>query len=123
MAAVRAKKHGIKTSFGNPDAKRDWGHVSDAVTAMQLILAHKEPDDFVIGTGESHSVEEMVRDVFQIAGVDYRDFVSFADDRYGRPEDVWHLQADSSKAKDLLGWKPKVGYLGLLREMVEQDLR
>lgn len=108
--------------LGNLDAKRDWGFAGDFVEAMWLILQHKEPDDFVIATGESHTVKEFLDEAFGLVNKDWKDYVRI-DKRYLRPAEVDTLCGDSSKAKKLLGWKPKVGFKELVRLMVEYDLK
>ncbi len=121
--AVGRIKHGLQKDLylGNLDAKRDWGHAKDYVEAMWLMLQHTEPDDFVIGTGETYSVREFAEKAFAQAGLAYADFVKI-DPRYFRPAEVDLLLSDPSKAKRLLGWQPKIGFDELVRLMVESDL-
>jgi GDPmannose 4,6-dehydratase len=121
--AIGRIKHGMQKDLylGNLDAKRDWGHAADYVEAMWLMLQHETPDDFVIGTGETHSVREFAEKAFALAGLEYKDFVKI-DPRYFRPAEVDLLLADPTKAKTILGWKPKVGFDELVRRMVESDL-
>ncbi len=121
--AVARIKHGLakRLYLGNLDSRRDWGHAKDYVEAMWLMLQAPEPDDFVISTGEVHSVRELCEVAFAVAGLDWKDFVE-VDPRYFRPAEVDFLQGDSSKAREKLGWKPKVGFEALIREMVEFDL-
>ncbi|HEY0867758.1 MAG TPA: GDP-mannose 4,6-dehydratase [Fimbriimonas sp.] len=107
--------------LGNLDARRDWGHAEDYVEAMWLILQHERPDDFVVATGESHTVREFVERVFSMLDLDWREFVQ-VDPRYFRPTEVEHLHGDASKARRLLGWEPKVGFEELVRRMVGHDL-
>jgi GDPmannose 4,6-dehydratase len=107
--------------LGNLDAKRDWGFAGDYVEAMWRILQHESPDDFVIATGESHSVVEFLELAFDYAELDWRRFVK-EDPRYYRPSEVDVLQGDASKARKLLGWTPSVGFADLVRMMVDSDL-
>jgi GDPmannose 4,6-dehydratase len=120
--AVGRIKHGLQSDLflGNLDAKRDWGHARDYVEAMWLMLQQTEPDDFVIGTGETHSVREFLEKAFDHAGLDYKDFVKM-DPRYLRPAEVDLLLADPTKAKTKLGWQPKISFDELCRLMVEAD--
>jgi GDPmannose 4,6-dehydratase len=107
--------------LGNLDAHRDWGFAGDYVEAMWLMLQQKEPDDFVIGTGESHSVRELCEVAFEHVGLDYRKYI-VQDPKFLRPAEVDLLVADPSKARAKLGWKPKVGFHELVRMMVDADL-
>ena len=107
--------------LGNLDARRDWGHARDYVRAMHLILQHGEPDDFVVATGESHSVREFCELAFAEVGLDYRDYVK-TDPRFQRPAEVDLLVGDSSKARGVLGWSPTYTFAGLVDEMVQSDL-
>jgi GDPmannose 4,6-dehydratase len=121
--AVARIKHGLekKLYLGNLDARRDWGHAKDYVEAMWLMLQAPEPEDFVIATGEAHSVRELCEEAFAVAGLDWKEFVE-VDPRYFRPAEVDSLQGDASKAREKLGWAPKVSFRALVREMVEADL-
>jgi GDPmannose 4,6-dehydratase len=121
--AVGRIKHGMQSALylGNIDAKRDWGHAEDYVEAMWLMLQQERPGDYVIGTGETHSVREFLELAFGRAGLDWQDFVKI-DPRYLRPAEVDLLLADPSKAKRELGWAPKVGFDELVRRMVDSDL-
>ncbi len=121
--AVARIKHGLEKRLylGNLDARRDWGHAKDYVEAMWLMLQAKEPEDFVIATGEVHSVRELCEEAFAVVGLDAKDFVE-VDPRYFRPAEVDFLQGDASKARAKLGWAPKVTFKQLIREMVESDL-
>ena len=121
--AVGRIKHGLQREvfLGNLDAKRDWGHAADYVEAMWLMLQQAEPDDFVIGTGETHSVKEFLELAFSRAGLDWREHVKL-DERYLRPAEVDLLLADPSKAKERLGWTPKVTFPELVARMVDADL-
>jgi GDPmannose 4,6-dehydratase len=109
-----------KLFLGNLDAKRDWGYAPDYVKAMWLMLQQDRPDDYVIGTGETHSVREFVELAFAEVGLDWRDYVVI-DPRYFRPAEVDCLQADYSKARHLLRWEPTVGFRELIRIMVDAD--
>jgi GDPmannose 4,6-dehydratase len=107
--------------LGNLDAKRDWGFALDYVRAMWLMLQQDQPDDFVIASGETHSVQELVDIAFSHLGLDYRDFVVL-DKRFIRPAEVDLLRGDYSQAKRILGWEPKVHFAELVRMMVDADL-
>ena len=107
--------------LGNLDAKRDWGFAGDYVEAMWLILQQDRPDDFVIATGETHSVREFAERVFQKLDLDYQQYVVI-DPRYFRPTEVDVLLGDSSKAKTVLGWKPRVGFDQLIDMMIAADM-
>ena len=111
-----------KIYLGNLKAKRDWGYAKDFVEAMWLMLQQEEPDDYVIATGESHSVEEFLEEAFGYVGSDWRGYVEI-DPRYFRPTDVDFLQGDASKAKRKLGWEPKVRFKELVRIMVDADIK
>jgi len=104
--------------LGNLDSQRDWGHSKDYVRAMHLILQHDEPDDFVIATGETHSVREFCEIVFHKLGMDYRKYV-VQNPRFMRPEELNYLCGDSTKAKTTLGWKPEYTFEQLIDEMIE----
>ena len=106
--------------LGNLDARRDWGFAGDYVEAMWLMLQQDEPDDFVVATGESHSVREFLEAAFGYAGLDWRDHVEI-DPRYFRPSEVDHLEGDASKARRTLGWSPRVSFTELVRMMVDED--
>ena len=107
--------------LGNLDARRDWGFAGDYVDAMWRMLQQDEPDDYVIGTGETYSVREFCEAAFGAVDLDYRDFV-VQDERFFRPAEVDLLVADPSKAKTQLGWTPKVDFRQLVAMMVEADL-
>jgi GDPmannose 4,6-dehydratase len=107
--------------LGNLDAERDWGFAGDYVEAMWLMLQQDEPDDFVIATGERHSVREFCAAVFGCLDLDWRDYVGI-DERYLRPAEVDLLQGDSAKAQRLLRWRPKTSFEQLVRMMVASDL-
>jgi GDPmannose 4,6-dehydratase len=121
--AVARIKHGLqdKLYLGNLEARRDWGYAPDYVRAMWLMLQQDSPDDFVIGTGESHSVLEFVQFAFAQAGLDWTEHVE-ADPRYLRPAEVDSLRADASKARTVLGWEPAVTFEELVRIMVDADV-
>ena len=107
--------------MGNLDSKRDWGFAGDYVKAMWLMLQQEEPDDFVIATGETHSVKELVSTAFSYLDMDYKEFVVI-DERFIRPAEVDLLIGDSSKAQKVLGWKPEVNFEGLVLMMVDADM-
>jgi GDPmannose 4,6-dehydratase len=107
--------------LGNLDAKRDWGFAGDYVEAMWLMLQQKAPKDYVIGTGEQHTVEDLVRTAFQHVGLDWKEYV-VQDPRFMRPAEVETLLADPTLAKEELGWRPKVGFEQLVQMMVDADL-
>jgi GDPmannose 4,6-dehydratase len=107
--------------MGNLDAKRDWGYTGDYVEAMWLMLQQEEPDDYVIATGEVHSVRDFVEAVFKYIGLDWQQYVK-VDPRYVRPAEVDILVGDASKARKKLGWKPKVSFEELVKMMVDADL-
>ena len=110
-----------KLYLGNLDAKRDWGFAGDYVEAMWLMLQQEKPDDLVIATGETHSVKEFVEKVFQKLNLDYQKHV-IIDPKYFSPTEVDVLLGDSSKAKNILGWKPRVGFDQLIDMMIEADM-
>jgi GDPmannose 4,6-dehydratase len=120
--AVGRIRHGLQQTLylGNLDARRDWGFAGDYVEAMWAMLQRPEPDDFVVATGESHSVAEFLEAAFGHAGLDWRDHVRI-DPRFFRPSEVEALEGDASKARRVLGWSPAVGFDGLVRMMVEAD--
>ena len=122
--AVARIKAGLqdKLYLGNLDAKRDWGLAPEFVEAMWMMLQHDEPDDFVIATGEAHSVKEFVEIAFNHAGLDWEKFVEI-DPRYFRPSEVDHLRGDASKAKKVLGWEPKTSFEDLAKLMVDDDIK
>ena len=122
-AAARIKLGLQDTLFlGNLDARRDWGYAGDYVRAMWMMLQADEPDDYVVGTGESHSVQEFAELAFARVGLEALDFIKI-DQRYVRPAEVDHLRADCSKITARLGWKPEVSFQGLVDMMVDNDLR
>lgn len=121
-AAARIKLGKQKSlKLGNLDAVRDWGFAGDYVEAMWLMLQQDNPDDYVIATGECYTVREMVEKTFQYAGLDYKEYVE-TDPRLFRPHEVPHLRGDASKARRVLGWKPKHTFDDLVKMMYESDL-
>ena len=111
-----------KIYLGNLDAKRDWGYAKDYVRAMWLMLQQEQPDDYVVATGETHSVHEFLDIAFNHVNLDWRKYVEF-DERYLRPTEVDLLIGDPAKAKQKLGWEPSVTFEQLVALMVEADLR
>lgn len=108
-------------ALGNLDARRDWGFAGDYVKMMWLMLQQDQPDDFVIATGATHSVEELVKTAFDYVGLNWVDYVR-VDPRFVRPAEVDLLIGDSSRAKEKLGWEPKVSFEELVKIMVDSDL-
>jgi GDPmannose 4,6-dehydratase len=121
--AVARIKHGLqdKLYLGNLDARRDWGYAPDYVDAMWRMLQVDEPDDFVVATGEAHTVREFLEHAFRHAGLEWEPHVEI-DPRYFRPSEVDALLGDPSKARDMLGWEPRVGFEDLVRIMVDADM-
>ncbi|MBI3800480.1 MAG: GDP-mannose 4,6-dehydratase [Deltaproteobacteria bacterium] len=107
--------------LGNLEARRDWGFAGDYVRAMWLMLQQEEPDDYVVGMGETHSVKEFVETAFAAVNLDWREYV-VVDPQFFRPAEVDHLCADSSKARRVLRWEPKVSFPALVQMMVKADL-
>jgi GDPmannose 4,6-dehydratase len=120
---VAAIKLGLqeKLALGNLDAERDWGYAKDYVEAMWLMLQQDEPDDYVIATGEAHSVRELVDVAFARVGLDPESHVRI-DPRFLRPAEVEHLVGDASKARDKLGWEPRTSFEEMVQLMVDSDL-
>ena len=110
-----------KLYLGNLEASRDWGHAVDYVRAMWLMLQADEPDDYVIATGESHSVKDFLDRAFGFLDLDWRDYVEI-DPRYYRPAEVDGLMGDASKARRVLGWEPTIGFKEMVKLMVDHDL-
>ncbi|WP_337103798.1 GDP-mannose 4,6-dehydratase [Paenibacillus sp. YIM B09110] len=108
--------------MGNLDAKRDWGFAGDYVKAMWLMLQQEQPEDFVVSTGETHTVETLIEIAFSHVNLNWRDYVVI-DPKFVRPAEVDLLLGDSTKAKEKLGWKLEVGFEEMIRMMVENDLR
>ena len=121
--AIARIKHGLqnKLYLGNIDAKRDWGYAGDYVEAMWLMLQRPKPDDYVIATGQTHSVKEFLQEAFEYAKLDWRKYVAI-DKRYFRPTEVDLLLGSAAKARRVLKWKPKVGFRQLVRMMVDSDM-
>jgi GDPmannose 4,6-dehydratase len=121
--AVAAIKHGLQKELflGTLDAKRDWGYAPEYVEGMWRILQHGEGDDFVLATGETHTVREFAETAFSHVDLDWKEFVKH-DPRYERPAEVDLLIGDPSKAKKILGWEPKVRFHELVRIMVNADM-
>jgi len=109
-------------SLGNLESKRDWGYAGDYVGAMWLMLQHDKPDDFVISTGETHSIRELCEVAFSYVGLNYKDYVKI-NQKFIRPAEVDLLVGDSSKAKKDLGWEPKIKFKELIEMMVDYDLK
>ena len=122
--AIANIKHGLqkKLYLGNLDAKRDWGYAKEYVEAMWLMLQQDTPDDYVIATGETHSVREFCEEAFRHVGLDWEQYVEI-DPRYFRPAEVDLLIGDASKAEKKLGWKPKTHFKELVRIMVDADMK
>jgi GDPmannose 4,6-dehydratase len=121
--AIAQIKAGLqkKLYLGNLEAKRDWGYAKEYVEAMWLMLQQDAPEDFVIATGQTHSVEEFLSEAFSHVDLDWRDHVEL-DEKYLRPAEVDLLIGDASKAKRILGWQPTVTFSGLVRLMVNADM-
>jgi len=120
LAAIKAGKQS-KLYLGNLDARRDWGYAPDYVAAMWKMLQFDHPEDFVIGTGEAHSVREFLDEAFGYVDLDWHDYVEI-DPRYFRPTEVDYLMADPAKARRALGWEPRIFFKDLVRIMVDADL-
>jgi GDPmannose 4,6-dehydratase len=121
VARIKAGKLD-KLRLGNLEAKRDWGFAGDYVEAMWLMLQQDTPEDYVIATGETHSVRELVETAFSVAGLNWNDYV-VTDERFVRPAEVDLLVGDPTKARIKLGWTPKVTFRGLIELMVKADLQ
>lgn len=111
-----------KLKLGNLDAKRDWGHSKDYIRAMWMMLQQKEPEDFVIASGVSHSVKEVAEIAFRHVNLNFEDYV-VTDKKLYRPAEIYELRGDCSKARQKFGWKPTISFEELIKEMVEADLR
>ena len=120
LAAIK-KGQAQDLRLGNLDAKRDWGFAKDYVEAMWLMLQQPTPDDYVVATGETHSVREFLEEAFSYVGLRWQDYVK-VDEKYFRPAEVDLLLGDPAKAQRALGWKPKVGFKELVRLMVDADM-
>jgi GDPmannose 4,6-dehydratase len=123
-SAVAQIKAGLASELrlGNLEARRDWGHAKDYVRAMHLMLQQDEPSDYVIASGETHSVRDFCERAFAEAGLDYRDYVK-VDERFQRPAEIDLLVGDSSRARKLLGWAPNYTFSELISEMLASDLK
>jgi len=121
--AIARIKHNVqnKLFLGNLDAKRDWGFAGDYVEAMWLMLQEDQPEDYVVATGEAHSVKEFLSEAFGYAGLEWEKYVNI-DKRYFRPTEVDYLLGDSSKARKKLNWKPKTTFKQLVHMMVDADM-
>ncbi len=121
--AVGRIQRGLQTTLylGNLEARRDWGFAGDYVEAMWAMMQQPQPDDYVIATGESHSIKEFLTEAFCVVGLDWTNHVEF-DSRYVRPTEVEYLRGDASKAKARLNWEPGVGFKQLVKMMVDHDL-
>jgi len=120
LAAIKKGK-AKQLRLGNLDAKRDWGYAKDFVEAMWLILQRDQPDDYVVATGETHSVREFLEEAFTHVGLNWQDYV-VVDPKYFRPAEVEFLLGDPTKARTVLGWKPRVTFKELVRIMVDADM-
>jgi len=117
-----AARRASELRLGNLEAKRDWGHAREYVDAMWRMLQQDQPDDYVVATGETHTVREFVETAFSLAGLDYQDYVKPDPDLF-RPAEVNVLQGDAGYARQKLGWEPGIAFGALVREMVEADCR
>lgn len=111
-----------KLVLGNLSAKRDWGDSRDYVRAMEMIINHDVPDDFVVATNETHSIEEFVKDAFELVGLDWKNYVEISD-KYKRPAEVPALLGNPTKLVKTFGWKPTYTYKEVIRDMLEHDLK
>ena len=111
-----------RLELGNMDSSRDWGHSKDYVRAMVMILNHETPDDFVVATGQTHTVRDLVSGVFERLDLNYLDF-TFQNAKFLRPEELPYLKGDASKARSVLGWQPEVSFDQLIDEMVDETMR
>mgnify|MGYP001593087229 CR=1 FL=1 len=109
--------------LGNIDARRDWGYAPDYVEAMWRMLQEERPDDYVIATGEMHSVRDFLSEAFRLAGITDWERLVKIDQRYFRPTEVDVLRGDASKAREKLGWRPTIGFYELVRIMLEHDCK
>ena len=121
IAAIKQGK-AAELRLGNLDARRDWGFAKDYVEAMWLMLQQEKPDDYVVATGETHSVQEFLEEAFSYAGLDWRKYVK-VDSKYFRPAEVDLLLGDPRKAQSTLGWTRRVSFKDLVRLMVDADLK
>ena len=111
-----------KLELGNLDSHRDWGHSKDYVRAMHMILNHETPDEFIVATGETHSVGDLCDAVFSKLGMDYREYV-VQNPKYMRPEELRYLKGDPSRSRDVLGWKPDYTFSSMIDEMIEKWIK
>ena len=118
--AVQIKK-GLtdKLELGNMDSYRDWGHSKDYVRAMHMIINHETPEEFIVATGETHSVADLCETVFKKLDMDYRDYV-VQNPKYMRPEELKYLKGDPSKSHAILGWQPEYTFESMIEEMIER---
>src|SRR5262249_42561124 len=121
LASIKAGLQN-KLYLGNLEAKRDWGYAPEYVEAMWLMLQQPEPDDYVIATGETHTLRELVEVAFDLVGLEWEDRVAI-DPRYFRPTEVDALCVDAGKAAEKLGWRPRTNFRQLVRLMLEADMR
>lgn len=108
-----------KLELGNMDSYRDWGHSKDYVKAMNMIINHEKPEEFIIATGETHSVRDLCQTVFSKLGLNYEDYI-VQNPKFMRPEELKYLKGDASKSRDVLGWKPEYTFSTMLDEMIER---
>ena len=108
-----------KLELGNMDSYRDWGHSKDYVRAMHMIINHEAPEEFIVSTGETHSVRELCQIVFEKMGMNYKQYV-VQNPKYMRPEELKYLKGDSSKVREMLGWKPEYTFESMLEEMIDR---
>jgi GDPmannose 4,6-dehydratase len=122
--AVARIKHGLQNELrlGNLDARRDWGYAADYVRGMWMMLQHSKPDDYVLATGETHSIRELCDIAFKRVGLNWQDYVA-TDSKHYRPAEVDLLIGDASKAKRVLGWLPNIGFQELIELMVDSDMK
>ena len=111
-----------KLTLGNLSAARDWGFSGDYVRGMYLMMQHSDPEDWVLATGEAHTVKDFAEEAFSAVGLNWEDFV-VTSEKYERPNEVKHLLGDSTKAQNKLGWKPETSFRELVKMMVESDLK
>jgi GDPmannose 4,6-dehydratase len=107
--------------LGNLESKRDWGYAADYVNAMWLMLQQSEPDDYVIATGESHSVKELIQSAFEHVGLDYEEYTRI-DEKLYRPAEIYELKGNAGKARNKLGWQPTVTFERLIHMMVDAEM-
>lgn len=121
IANILAKKQQL-LYLGNLEPKRDWGYAPEYVEVMWQILQQNKPDDFVVGTGEQHSVKEFVQEAFSYVGLNWKEYVK-TDQKYFRPTETEDLAADSSKIKKIIGWEPRILFRELVKIMIDSDMR